>query len=226
MEACGFTTGLQVSWSDMQVLDALSRVASQHPRAGGGLMVLIDEMGKFLESAAYDSSDIYFFQQLAEIASRSDNRLVVVGILHQAFDEYANRLSRESRDEWAKIQGRFVDLAVNTQGDEQIDLLSRAIVSPRTAKESGPVARGVAALTRAYTSPQLAQTLEACWPLHPIVACLLGPISRRRFGQNQRSLFGFLNSSEPQGFPRLSPQCRRRRPLRARSPMGLPANQP
>src|SRR3546814_15447238 len=29
---------------------------------------------------------------------------------------------------------------------------------------------------------------------------LLGPISRRRFGQNQRSLFGFLNSVEPFGF--------------------------
>ena len=200
MEACGFATDLPVSWSDMQVLDALSRVASQHPRAGGGLMVLIDEMGKFLESAAYDSSDIYFFQQLAEIASRSDNRLVVVGILHQAFDEYAHRISRESREEWAKIQGRFVDLAMNTHGDEQIDLLSRAIVSDRGAKESGPVARGVAALARAYTSPQLAHTLEECWPLHPIVACLLGPISRRRFGQNQRSLFGFLNSSEPLGF--------------------------
>ena len=200
MEACGFTTGLPSGWSDMQVLEALSRVASQHPRAGGGLMVLIDEMGKFLESAAYDSSDIYFFQQLAEIASRSNNRLVVVGILHQAFDEYAHRLSRESRDEWSKIQGRFVDLAVNAHGDEQIDLLSRAIVSDRRAKEAGPAARGVAAVARAYKSPYLAQTLEECWPLHPIVACLLGPISRRRFGQNQRSLFGFLNSSEPQGF--------------------------
>src|SRR5439155_27362825 len=34
----------------------------------------------------------------------------------------------------------------------------------------------------------------------PFVAYLLGPISRRRFGQNQRSLFGFLNSAEPFGF--------------------------
>lgn len=200
LDACGFTSGLPDNWSDVEVLDNLSRVASQHPRAGGGLMVLIDEMGKFLEAAAYDTSDIYFFQQLAEISSRSNNRLVVVGILHQAFDEYANRISRESREEWAKIQGRFVDLAVNTHGDEQIDLLSRAIVSSPGVKKSGPVARGVAALARAYTSPRLAQNLEECWPLHPVVACLLGPISRRRFGQNQRSLFGFLNSSEPNGF--------------------------
>ena len=46
----------------------------------------------------------------------------------------------------------------------------------------------------------LGAMLEASWPLHPVVACLLGPISRRRFGQNQRSIFGFLNSSEPHGF--------------------------
>jgi hypothetical protein len=42
--------------------------------------------------------------------------------------------------------------------------------------------------------------LANCWPLHPVTACLLGPISKRRFGQNQRSIFGFLNSAEPNGF--------------------------
>ena len=187
-------------WEEKQVLNTLKRAANQHPRAGGGLIVFIDEMGKFLESAAYDGSDIYFFQQLAEIASRSNNRLIVVGILHQAFEEYAHRLSRESRDEWAKIQGRFVDLAVNAGGDEQIELLSRAIESDHRPESPSSVAQGVAALSHTYTSPNLPQLLEECWPLHPIVTCLLGPISRRRFGQNQRSIFGFLNSSEPQGF--------------------------
>ena len=163
-------------------------------------MVLIDEMGKFLESAAHGGSDIYFFQQLAEVASRCNNRLIVVCILHQAFEEYAQRLSREAGDEWAKIQGRFVDLAVNTRGDEQIDLLGRAIQSDRPTREPSNEAQTVAQLARAYTSPHLPMRLEECWPLHPIVACLLGPISRRRFGQNQRSIFGFLNSSEPMGF--------------------------
>ena len=201
IEASGLTADAPPKdWNDKHVLDILKQIADRHPRAGGGLMVFVDEMGKFLESAAYDGSDIYFFQQLAEIASRSSNRLVVVGILHQAFEEYAHRLARETRDEWAKIQGRFVDLAVNTGGDEQIDLLSRAIESDHRPEEPGCVARGVAALAHAYTSPRLPQLLEECWPLHPIVACLLGPISRRRFGQNQRSIFGFLNSTEPQGF--------------------------
>ena len=188
------------SWTDKRVLDALDEIAERNPRTVGGLLVFIDEMGKFLEAAANDGSDIYLFQELAERASRSGKRLIVVGILHQALEEYAHRLSREMRDEWSKIQGRFVDLAVNTSGDEQIDLLGRAIESDYRPKEPGPLAEGVAQQAQRQTSPYLAAMLEDCRPLHPIVACLLGPISRRRFGQNQRSLFGFLNSAEPQGF--------------------------
>ena len=188
------------SWTDKGVLNALDTIAMRNPRAGGGLMVFIDEMGKFLEAAAKDGSDIFLFQELAERASRSGNRLIVVGILHQAFEEYAHRLSREMRNEWSKIQGRFVDLAVNTSGDEQIDLLGRAIESDNYPKKLGSLAKVVAAQIQRQTSPYFENMLENCWPLHPIVACLLGPISRRRFGQNQRSIFGFLNSAEPHGF--------------------------
>ena len=43
------------------------------------------------------------------------------------------------------------------------------------------------------------QLLESCLPLHPTVALLIGPLSRR-FSQNERSLFAFLNSSEPYGL--------------------------
>ena len=201
IESMGLIKGQQRrSWNEKQVLDALCDIAARNPRSSGGLMVFIDEMGKFLEGAARDGSDVYFFQQLAEIASRSDRRLIVVGILHQAFDEYSHRLSREMRDEWSKIQGRFVDLPVNTGVDEQIGLLGRAIKSDHRPEAPSPLSEGVAALTNRATSDDLPQLLEDCWPLHPVVACLLGPISRRRFGQNQRSIFGFLNSTEPRGF--------------------------
>ena len=185
------------TWSDEDVFKTLTRIAKRTPKKHGGLMVFVDEMGKFLEGAAYDGTDIYFFQQLAEIASRSNGRLVVVGILHQAFEEYAFRLSREMRDEWAKIQGRFIDLSLSIGPDEQLDLLGHAIEVDGQYKNSGPLAKKVAALLHRETPASL---LEECWPLHPITACLLGPISRRRFGQNQRSLFSFLNSMEPQGF--------------------------
>ena len=187
-------------WTEPDILDALKEIAARNARASGGLLILIDEMGKFLEAAAHDGSDIHLFQQLAEQASRSGGRLIVVGILHQAFEEYAHLLSRQMRDEWAKIQGRFVDLVVNTTGDEQIDLIGRAIRSEHAPRPPGSLAKKVAGLLPGQASPYLPEMLEDCWPLHPVVACLLGPLSRRRFGQNQRSLFGFLNSAEPQGF--------------------------
>ena len=187
------------AWSEKRVLDALRAIAALNPRAGGGLVVFIDEMGKFLEAAARDGTDIHLFQQLAELASRSGRRLLVIGILHQAFEEYGYHLSGEQRDEWAKIQGRFVDLAINTTRGEQIDLLGRAIRTGNGHKTPRRVAKGVAQLVQGGT-PDLVAALENCWPLHPVTACLLGPLSRRRFGQNQRSLFAFLNSAEPGGF--------------------------
>ena len=190
-------------WSESNLINALTEAAASSPTAHGGLVLFIDEMGKFLEAAAQNGSDIYVLQQLAEAASRSNGRFLVVGVLHQAFEEYAYRLSHETRDEWAKIQGRFIDLVVNTAGEEQIDLISRAIESDHQPGKPGALASAVAGFVRrdrAGSAKRLAEMLEACWPLHPVVACLLGPISRRRFGQNQRSVFGFLNSSELHGF--------------------------
>ena len=190
-------------WTEEHLIASLIEVATNKPKTHGGLILFVDEMGKFLEAAAQDGTDVYIFQQLAEAASRSNGRLLLVGVLHQAFEEYAHRLSYEMRDEWAKIQGRFIDLPVNTVGEEQIDLISRAIESNHNAKKPSKLSVAIATLARrdrANDAGHLAETLENCWPLHPVVACLLGPISRRRFGQNQRSIFGFLNSSEPHGF--------------------------
>ncbi len=190
-------------WTEIKLIRAITKVTTSASQGLGGLIVFIDEMGKFLEAAAQDGTDIYIFQQLAEVASRSGGRFLIVGILHQAFEGYAYRLSREMRDEWTKIQGRFIDLAINTAGEEQINLISRAIESKHQAKTPGSLSREVASLIhrdRPTDSERLALMLEDCWPLHPVVTCLLGPISRRRFGQNQRSIFGFLNSAEPHGF--------------------------
>jgi len=204
IDRCGLRPVLDdAKWNDDSVVTALTELAMQEPLERGGLVVFVDEMGKFLEAAANDNADLYFFQLLAEAANRSSGRLILVGILHQSFTEYARTLSTGVRDEWAKVQGRFVDLALNVSGDEQIELISRAIqvdavpekVDPQFATAIQAVRTG-----RANNSPDLESILARCWPLHPVVASLLGPISRRRFGQNQRSLFGFLNSAEPYGF--------------------------
>jgi hypothetical protein len=169
-----------------------------------GVLLIIDELGKFLESSAQTGGDIYFYQQLAEAACRTRGKLVVVGILHQAFEQYATRLGRDARDEWAKVQGRFIDISLAAGSDEVIDLIGKAIDStdishPETRPISETIARSIGE-RRPSLCKDLDVRLDHCWPLHPITAVLLGPSSRRRFGQNERSIFGFLNSVEPMGF--------------------------
>ena len=190
-------------WNETLVLKSIAKVSDQVQHKTGGIILFLDEMGKLLEAAANSGSDLYILQQLAEASSRSNGHFLIVGVLHQAFDQYANRLSRETRDEWAKVQGRFVDLVVNTAGEEQIEIISRAIESQHRSVLTSAEAMTIAELihpSREAAAVRLANVLERCWPLHPVVATLLGPISRRRFGQSQRSIFGFLSSAEPRGF--------------------------
>jgi energy-coupling factor transporter ATP-binding protein EcfA2 len=184
-----------------ELIDRLVQETALRPR--DGVLLVIDEMGKFLEGAATGSGDIYFFQELAEAASRAKGRLVVVGILHQAFEQYANRLGREVRDEWAKIQGRFTDVPLIAGVDEVIDLLGRAIVAKSPHAGTTPATEAIAKSMRSRRPSipaDLGPRLDRCWPLHPVTATVLGPMSRRRFGQNERSVFGFLTSAEPGGF--------------------------
>jgi hypothetical protein len=176
--------------------------AKSRPRDGA--LVIIDEMGKFLEASALGSGDdVYFFQELAEAAARSEGRLVVVGVLHQSFAQYSARLGIDTRDDWAKVQGRYVDLPFVAASDEVVELIGRAIEAnerpPWMQDASKTIAEAIRS-RRPAVGQNFARALEECWPLHPAMAALLGPISKRRFGQNERSTFGFLSSVEPHGF--------------------------
>ena len=167
-----------------------------------GLLLIIDEMGKCLEATAKYSSNIYFYQQLAEFASRTNGRFVVIGILHQSFAEYAKYLPYLMRDEWIKVQGRYIDLPINTVGEEQIELISRAIKSAEhDIKFISSIAKKTTEIIsknkKIVSEKSLTEKLIHCYPICPVVISLLSQLSRKKFGQNQRSIFSFLSSGEP-----------------------------
>lgn len=183
------------------VIDLLCETSSD--KRFDGVLLLIDEMGKFLEASAAGGDDVYFFQELAESAARTPGRLVVVGILHQAFKQYAVRLGLDSRDDWAKVQGRYVDIPLIAASDEVVELIGQAIESDVAHISTATIAAEVAETIRRRrpsVDENFAESLDRCWPLHPAMAALLGPVSKRQFGQNERSTFGFLSSVEPHGF--------------------------
>lgn len=170
-----------------------------------GVLLIIDELGKYLE-ADCASANTYLLQELAEFVCRSDRKIVIIGILHQAMDAYAAKLPFSVRDEWAKVQGRFVDIPLTATTDETLELLSRAILHPDPYKVSDSFAREVemaATWMRQYAGfeiQRMQSLLTRCAPLNSVVALMLGPVSRRKFSQNERSIYSFLSAIEPSGF--------------------------
>ena len=188
--------------SQKSILTALKNRIDGKPN-GGGLVLFVDEMGKLLEAAADGDGDVYFYQLVAELASRSNGRFIVIGILHQTFQEYAATASKKIRDEWGKVHGRFVDISFNLTNSEQLELISNAISSeatPGIAKELADQTFQLLEKSKRAPASAMRNQMANCWPLSPICALALGPISRRSYGQNQRSIFSFLTSGEPLGL--------------------------
>jgi len=183
-----------------------------------GVLIVLDEMGKFLEFAAQhpERQDVYFLQQLGEASARSgDACLFTVGLLHQGFSAYADKLSDAGQREWEKVAGRFEEM-VFAQPLGQIAMLVSAALE---TNPDAPVLRGwkthaQSAMAHAVdlglfgvAAPKtaLCQHAPSLYPLHPTVLPVLTRFFRR-FGQNERSLFSFLLSSEPHALQNFSSQ--------------------
>ena len=181
-----------------------ARAAKQH--APDAFLLVIDELGQYLESAQA-SENAYLLQEIAEAANRSEAKFVLLGILHQAVDVYASRLPRSVRDEWAKVQGRFTDIPLVSSSEETVELLGHALARPMgEPPEDKKFERAVKQTAQSITErrpevgDRIEEMLRRCWPLNPVTTILLGPISRRKFAQNERSIYSFLSASEPLGF--------------------------
>ena len=172
-------------------------------KGGGGVLLVVDELGKFLEYAAQSPTqgDVFVLQTLAEFATRSEQTpLIFLTILHQAFEQYANKFAKSQQEEWAKVQGRFEDIAFVEPTEQVLRLIGSAIEQTSEGKEvnlSLPLEFDLK--PNQLTENEFSELLENCLPLHPIVALVIDPIFRR-FAQNERSLFAFLSSSEPYGL--------------------------
>ena len=190
------------------VLEANARVIAESK--GQGLLLIIDELGKFLEFAAFhpQRQDVFLLQQLAEAASHStDEPLFIVCLLHQGFNAYADQLDQSAQREWEKVAGRF-DEIIFSQPIEQVGHLIGCALDvhldqlPKTQAASLRYAMRKT-IELGWFGPaetqRLADLAVRMYPLHPTV---LPALTRafRRFGQNERSLFSFLLSNEPFGL--------------------------
>lgn len=182
-----------------------------------GIFIVLDELGKLLEFAALnpERQDIYFLQQLAEISARSGEAcLFTVGLLHQGFGVYAGKLSDAGQREWEKVAGRFEEVVFSQPLSQVATLAAAALEFKETPLLRGWKSKAHADMARAVElgmfgsgAPKtaLSEIAPSLYPLHPTVLPVLAKFFRR-FGQNERSLFSFLLSSEPFGLQSFNSQ--------------------
>ena len=202
--------------ADDEVFELISSVNSRLVKDGKtkGLLLILDELGKFLEFASLhpERQDVFLLQRLAEAASRSaEEPFFIVSLQHQGFNAYTDRLDQSAQREWEKVAGRFEEIVFNPPIEQAASIMSSAMnvrLNEIPTAQSSQLREAMQRTLQfgwlgAAPAKAMMEAAPRLYPLHPTVLPVLMRIFRR-FGQNERSLFSFLLSNEPFGLQSFS----------------------
>ena len=180
---------------------------------GKGILIIIDELGKFLEYEArhQGANDIHLLQELAEFAAAGHQvNLMLFVLMHQAFEQYAKNLSLQQKNEWAKIQGRFESFSFLEATEQTLRVVAAAFDNSGLSVEQreqieintqaiAEILKTQNALSNGLTLDTAQAIFKQCYPLHPLSLLIL-PVLCQKIAQNERTLFSYLGSGEAHGF--------------------------
>lgn len=185
-------------------------VAAQlHEMGYEGIVVLWDEFGRYLEGHASQAfgNEAAVLQSFAETCNYSgEPQLHLLLFTHKELQGYAAALPQSYHQEWARIEGRFQRHNLSTDPLVAYRLIGAAIqhADPNLAQQQLAY-QDVAFLGRAVRDFRLFAGMSETgvenliydtWPLHPLTVFALAQLSSR-VAQNERTMFTFLTSSEP-----------------------------
>ena len=192
-----------------KVLESLERKRVAALNKKKGIVLIMDEFGKFLEYASKNKStdELYLIQQISEWANDDSNESYFIITLHQNFASYGNNLSSQDKLEWEKIKGRFVDLAFNEPVEQLIYFASKKLSEFSIPKKHEVDFKE---LTKLIQSSKLVSHNKIIneslsndlYPLDWLSSNVLVN-SLQRYGQNERSLFSFLNDDTDYSIKKL-----------------------
>ena len=167
--------------------------------------IVWDEFGRHLSGLVMEgrSRDLDFVQKIAEWSVRAENPSVSFTLLlHQNLQAYAENLNQSAQNEWRKIEGRFKYIHFVEDSKELYELLAD-VIAERSSKR--PNDRDLNSLSKSIcesswfdniNSQSVVKDLIAkAWPLSAGALQVL-PKLASRVGQNERSLFSFIESTD------------------------------
>ncbi|MGB6406868.1 MAG: hypothetical protein WBF39_05280, partial [Planococcus donghaensis] len=190
-------------------IDKISHIIAQLKEKNIRIFIAYDEFGRFLQSL--EMSQIYKtmqdLQDLAEVAGRSDNTIQLLLISHKNMSQYMLGHNEEFKAEFQRIEKRFKTYFVESDKatfyriaqeytkNMQKDLMLLNLES----SDSKWILKKYNLFSELNHQETEKLIVEGSYPLHPLALFLLPRLSNV-FGQNERTLFTFLESEETGGL--------------------------
>jgi hypothetical protein len=187
--------------SNKEILKEFEKVYLEVANVQKGLVVIVDEFGKHLEYIAkYNPDEMYFIQELSEYCNNPEKQILFITTLHQNISAYSKGLSSVQKSEWDKVKGRLVDIAFDEPIEQLLFFASEKLKSIKKdftldKKFKKNIDNIIESNLIGKVNSEKKQLLEDLYPIDPLAADILTK-SLQRYGQNERSLFTFLESVE------------------------------
>ncbi|MCM3729910.1 hypothetical protein M3226_30775 [Neobacillus cucumis] len=190
-------------------IDEIRHILFELNKQNIGLFIAYDEFGRLLQTLELQeiNETMQDLQDLAELVDHENENLHLLLITHRNLRHYFTILSDDLKNEFQRIEKRFKVYYVESDKSTFIRLADNIIQGIK--KDNIPNKNRVEIIKhylRKYPLfPELNQQeidkiiIEGIYPVHPVSLYLL-PYLSSIFGQNERTLFTFLESNETGGL--------------------------
>lgn len=184
-----------------ELIKKLDLYYSELQKKKQGLVILIDEFGKHLEFASKNQpeKELYFIQELAEYANNENKNIILITSLHQDFNGYSRELNQSQQNEWDKVKGRLKEITFNEPVEQLLFVASERVEQLNHQQEFNDFDRLFEVQKESnlfplkdYFNKEIARKLL---PFDMLSASIM-TIALQKYGQNERSLFSFLESND------------------------------
>jgi len=166
------------------------------------IILLVDEFGKILEYAAKHNpeKELYFIQLFSEFVNNPKLNIIFLTTLHQNFNSYSSSLSTPQKNEWIKVKGRFKEIAFNEPVEQLLFLAAERIKTHHYEILNNTKHTELYKLITNSKLVSLSESIDKkiadeLFPIDLLSASIL-TLALQKYGQNERSLFTFLEANE------------------------------
>lgn len=201
-------SSFQVNY-ETSFLENITEIIHQLKEKKLKIFIAYDEFGRFLQSLEVDqiNKTMQDMQDLAEAATRSNNSIQILLISHKNMSHYMLGHNEEFKAEFQRIEKRFKtyfvesDRATFYRIAQQYtkNMQEEHLLLNHESDNSKWILKKYNLFNELNNQEIEKLIVDGSYPIHPLALFLLPRLSNT-FGQNERTLFTFLESDESGGL--------------------------